>query len=274
MTRRTDPDILAHYAAFEESTRFALDTTRLEFARTCDILERHIPPAPAVVLDIGGGPGAYACWLAKKGYEVHLVDPVPRHVEQARAASSRQPEHPVAGASVGDARDLEFAEDTADIVLLLGPLYHLTDQSDRVQALREAGRVLRPGGLLVCAAISRFASLLDGTFRGFRDDPAFAKILKRDLAEGQHRNTTGNPLYFTTAFFHHPDELGSEIAEAGFEHLTTLAVEGPMWLLSNFDEIWNDAPRRERLLGDLKHVESEPSMMGVSAHLLAIARNP
>jgi len=269
---KPDPDILAHYDSFDESGRLAADSSRLEFARTCDIFSRNAPPPPARVLDVGGGPGVYACWLARQGYEVRLIDPVPRHVEQAREASAAQPDHPIAGALAGDARDLPFDDGFADVVLLMGPLYHLTEKEERLRALREARRTLRPGGLLLAAGISRYASLLDGTFRGFRDDPDFARIVDRDLTEGQHRNPTGNPSYFTTAFFHHPEELAAETREAGFQEQNVVAVEGPMWLLSTFDEIWSDPARRRSLLADTRRIESEPSMLGVSAHLLAVAR--
>src|SRR5436309_942768 len=82
-------------------------------------------------------------WLAARGYAVHLVDAVPLHVEQARQAGQAQPDHPLAGLAVGDARRLDWADAAVDAVLLLGPLYHLTAREDRVQALRESRRVLR-----------------------------------------------------------------------------------------------------------------------------------
>jgi ubiquinone/menaquinone biosynthesis C-methylase UbiE len=265
-------EIDSHYAGGVERDRLASGSGRLELARTQEILRRYLPPPPAVVADVGGGPGVYACWLAALGYEVHLTDPVPLHLAQAQETSRAQPDRPVASFTLGDARALARPDDSADVALLLGPLYHLTERADRVAALRETRRVLRPGGVLVAAGISRFASALDGLRAGYLDDPAFAAIVERDLIDGQHRNPTNHPTYFTTAFFHHPNELSREVADAGLapEHL--LAVEGPAWLLQDFDGHWDDPTRRERLLGVVRRMEADPSVLGASAHLLAVAR--
>jgi SAM-dependent methyltransferase len=203
---------------------------------------------------------------------VHLLDPVPKHVEQARAASSRQPERPLASAEVGDARHLPHAGATADAVLLLGPLYHLVEREDRLTCLREAHRVLRPGGVVWGAGISHFASLFDSLAHGFFEDSAFAPILERDLSEGQHRNTTGNPSYFTDAFFHRPEELADEILTASFQNVELVAIEGPGWLAHDFDRLWNDPAQRERLLSAVRKVEHEPSALGASSHIMAIGR--
>src|SRR5262247_763648 len=119
-----DPDILTHYAMGVEEDRLST-WGRLERERTLDLLDRFLPPAPATVLDVGGGPGVYAAHLARAGYEVHLVDPVPLHVEQARAASAAQPDAPIRSVEVGDARALAAGDRSVDAVLLLGPLYHL-----------------------------------------------------------------------------------------------------------------------------------------------------
>jgi ubiquinone/menaquinone biosynthesis C-methylase UbiE len=268
------PEMLAHYDAGIELPRLAQGSGQLEFTRTCEIIRRHFPPPPAVVLDVGGGPGVYACRLARQGYEVYLVDPVPLHVEQAREASRRQPDHPLAGATVGDARRLDRPDGSADAVLLLGPLYHLTERDDRLAAWREARRVLKPGGLVLAAAISRFASTLDGLRQGLFEDPAFAEIAEQDLRDGQHRNPTGDPRYFTSTYFHRPEELHEEAEEAGLHHEATLGVEGPGWLLQDFDRWWEDEARRLRLLAVARALETEPTVLGVSAHLLAVARKP
>ena len=174
---------------------------------------------PRVVLDVGGGPGRYSCWLAEQGYDVHLIDPVEKHLKQARQASRSQPDHPLASATQGDARSLDFGDGRADAVLLMGPLYHLPARDDRLSALREARRVLKPGGLLIAKAINRFASLLDGLIKSYIDDPSFVPILLRDLEEGQHRSQSDALSYFTTAFFHRPEELEGEVFEVGFDNL-------------------------------------------------------
>ena len=224
---------------------------------------------PAVVLDVGGGAGIYAFWLSDLGYEVHLIDPVPKHCKQATEMNAKTNHH-LASIAVGDARNLEWPDASADGVLLLGPLYHLTTEADRLQALSEAARVLRPGGLVFAAAISRFASAMDGLFSGYITDPEFRNIVNQDLRTGQHRNPTQHPGYFTTAYFHHPMELQNEIIQVGLIHEGTLAVEGVGCLLSDFDTRWENADYRNHLLHILRHLETEPSMLGASSHIIGI----
>jgi len=264
--------IAGYYAKGFEQDRLTRGIGALEFARTCDVLHRHLPPAPAAVADVGGGPGRYTLWLAEAGYRVQLIDPVELHVEQARASIARGGLGPQASAGMGDARQLPLADESVDAVLLLGPLYHLTDAADRVRALSEAGRVCRRNGVIVAAAISRFASTLDGLRGGYLADPVFADIAAADRSTGRHLNPTDDPTYFTTAYFHRPEELAHECASAGLSHEGTLAVEGPAWLLGDLDARLENPRLRTILFDALAATEHEPSLLGVSAHLLVIAR--
>jgi ubiquinone/menaquinone biosynthesis C-methylase UbiE len=266
-------EIESHYQQAKESERLSRDRGEFERPRTQNILARNLPPVPATVLDIGGAAGVYAFPLAKQGYGVHLIDPVELHLNQPRdyALSSGVM---LKSTSHGDARRLDIPSGTADAILLLGPLYHLVECSDRLKALREAHRLLKPGGVLFAAAISRFASLMDGLASGFFQDAEFRKIVAADLASGQHRNPTGNPYYFTTSYFHRPEDLADEVRSAGFDDVETLAIEGPAWIATRFPDSWNEPAQRQNLMDFLSLIEREPSVKGASAHFMALAHRP
>lgn len=264
-----------HYATGYEAARLTSSAQgELERVRSQEIIARYLPRPPARILDIGGAAGTYSLWLLDQGHEVCLIDALPLHAELAAQVFREHPNHQRASARAGDARSLAEEDRSADMVLLMGPLYHLTTRDDRLQALREAHRVLRTGGVVVAAVISRFASLLDGLARNLIEDPLFCEILKTDLATGQHRNPTNRPDYFTTAFFHRPQDLADEVRESRFALESILAVEGPAWLFADLCQRMNDAAKRVQLIDLLRSVESDPSLMGASAHLLAIGRKP
>ena len=266
-----DSEIKSHYQSGVEKDRLTKDTERLEFHRTKQIISRYLPKKPATILDIGGGPGVYACWLAEMGHTVHLVDPTQLHVRQARERMS-QTGISLASVSLGDARKIKFPNESSDVVLMMGPLYHLTEKDERLAALAEGLRVLKRDGVIFVAGISKFASALDGSRGGYIRDPDFMKIIQRDLKEGQHRNPGKHPRYFTTAYFHHPAQLAEEVREAGFQDVTIFAVEGFAWLLPDFEKLWSDNESRDRLLSLIEATETEPSLIGVSAHLLCVGQ--
>lgn len=267
-------DLFSYYESYDEEGRLARASGALEFARVQELIGRFLAPPPRVVLDVGGGPGRYACWLAARGYEVHLLDPVPRHVEQGRAASAAQPEHPLASVTEGDARALPYEAESADAVLLMGPLYHLPERAQRLAALGEAHRVLKPGSILVAQAINRFASLLDGIMRGFIDDPDFVPIMRRDLEAGRHRGLPGTTRYFTTAYFHRPNELSAEIHESGFREHGLYPVEGVGVLAPDLDTRMADPAKRAHLLDPIRSVEQERTLLGATPHFAVIAEKP
>lgn len=265
-------EIREHYESeIVEAERLTRGAGQLEFVRTQDIIRRHLPHQPLAVLDVGGGAGVHAEWLADDGHTVRVVDPMPNHVEQARLLAG--PQRRIT-ADVGDARSLPAEDESVDAVLLLGPLYHLTERTDRVRALREARRVVRPGGFVFVAAISRFASLLDGLSREFLFEPRFRTIVEQDLRDGQHRNPDRTPHWFTTSYFHHPSELPDEANSADLECVEVLGIEGVAgWFRAAFDR-WDDSTDRETILFAAQVTEGDPSLLGASAHLLMVAKRP
>jgi SAM-dependent methyltransferase len=264
-----EQQILQYYESGQEADRLESPFSRWEKLRTLDLLDRFLPRAPALILDVGGAAGAYAFPLATKDYVVDLIDPVPLHVEQAKQRAAMDQRVP-RSFQVGDARAIRCEDGAADAVLFFGPLYHLTDSNERLKAICEARRVLRTGGVLLAVAISRFASALDGIGRGLISDPSFVQILDQDLRTGQHRNETGNLDYFTTAFFHHPDELRMELIEGGFPAPRLCAIEGPLWTVPESAT----AEQQEGLMATMRKLENEVTLIGASAHIMGIATKP
>lgn len=266
-------EILEHYETGPERTRLFVDAQgQIERLRTEEILARYVSKKKLNILDVGGGMGVYALPLARQGHRVTLIDPVPLHIKTAQRLSQKQKRHPLHSISLGDTRRLEFPKNEFDVVLILGPLYHLIKRRDRLQALREAHRVLKPGGLLVVAAVSRYASLMDGIVRNYLADRRFQAIVWKDLETGQHENPTNEPNWFTTAFLHRPHELRDEVKATGFKKVTLHALEGPAWLAPNIDQRWKNKTSRRLILEALRKIEQHEDIVGLSAHFLAIGR--
>ena len=265
-------DIIDYYGtAFDEDSRVRT-VARFEYVRTKEIIGRYLTPDPMMILDVSGATGAYAFWLAGLGHRVHLRDLVPRHIEIARARA-RELSIPLESMEAGDARILPYPDGFADLVLLMGPLYHLQERADRIAALVESARVLKPGGRIFCAAISRFGSLFSGFQLKLLDDPRFEAIVDQDLRDGRHENIAPDKDYWTTAYFHQPAELRDEVAAAGLTCEKLIGVEGPVGLMKDLDD-WIDKRDKyyEFALKYMKRVEEEESLLGASYHLLAVAR--
>lgn len=246
-----------HYTSNDEGQRLLRSGHgRLELERMRELFGRFLPTPPASVYDVGGGTGIHAAWLAEQGFQVHLLDPVPRHVAAASV-------HGTFTASVGDARSLPAHHGSVDAVLLLGPMYHLVTRADRQAALAEALRVLRPGGVVMAAAISRFMALLDWGASGGLTEEVAAR-LEPVIATGDHDPCLG----FTDVHFHLPDELREEVEAAGVQAVQVLGIEGPLWTAvdagGGSDELFEGALRAARM------TETESSLLGANPHLLAV----
>lgn len=248
--------VIGHYTAGDEDLRMSLDRNQVEWERTCELLARWLPTPPAQVIDVGGGPGRQARHLLERGYDVTLYDLVPKHVHQAQ-------ERGVA-AFLGDARRLPTADNTADAVLLLGPLYHLREAQDRARALAEAVRILRPGGVAVVAALSRWGRVLVRAAEGRLGDRVWHRHTLASLRDGQVDGGTG---WDDVAYLHDTHELESELHTAGLRELHVVGVEGPVGAWARLDPTLN---------GDALEIAraAETAIADASIHLLACGVKP
>ncbi len=234
------PEVLQYYGSFEEENRLST------------------------------GPGRTRSGSLVSGTMCTCWTPTDRLVREARRLNGTAAK-PVRSIELGDARHLPFADASVDAVLLMGPLYHLLERRDRMAAIREALRVLRSDGVLFAAGISRYAGVLDALVFHPGIGPALAEMRHRAMLTGRYYNTSGDPRYFVTAYFHRPEDLAGEVAEAGGADAQVFGIEGPGWLVSDFDRRWEDPAQREELMTAARRVESEPAIRGVSAHMLAVA---
>jgi SAM-dependent methyltransferase len=246
-TQRHLRSVIAFYTDHaDENDRLAVSALgQLEFERTVELIERYLPEPPAPVLDVGGGTGRYAAWLASGGYSVHLVEPVPLHVREAEARAAAGPAFAV---SLGHAGELPARDSTQAVVLLLGPLYHLPDPAERVQVWAESRRVLRPDGIVIAVSINQFAGVLDSLRHEFVDT-GFGRV----------------------GYFHPSGQLAAEAVAAGLRVEGVFGVEGPGCLVTDLDERWLDPEQRAAILDAAREVEAEPSLTGASHHTLVVA---
>jgi ubiquinone/menaquinone biosynthesis C-methylase UbiE len=246
-----------------------LDRHRTEFAVTLRVLADHLPPPPAAILDIGGGPGRYAIELAQQGYTVTLADLSGNCLAFAESTAKEMGVELV-GYLHADARDLSvFAGNCSDAALLMGPLYHLIDAEDRRQAVREVYRVLRRGGLIFASIITRCAPVRWAAKNQpsyiFEDHEGFDRILATGVNIGQPG------AGFTNAYFMHPSELQPLMEACGFATLELIACEG---VVSMIEEQVN------ALTGDLwqawvdlnYRLGKDPGVHGAAEHLLYVGR--
>jgi len=249
-----------------------IERHRTEFAVSLRAMEAHLPPPPAAILDCGGGPGRYAITLAQRGYDVTLFDLSPDLLAMARK-NAIEAGVTLAGFEQGTATDLSrYADGQFDAVLLMGPLYHLLDEPDRQRALAEATRVVRPGGPVFAAFISRYAAHLDGVRRypeEVIDHPEIYDLIEETgLLPPREDGQTAFVAYFA-----HPNEVAPLCKSAGLDVLTVLGVEGVASAREeSINTLTGDA--WERWVDINYRIAHDPSIHGGVEHLLAVCRRP
>lgn len=244
----------------------------IEFYRSKEIISQYLPSNKLTICDIGGGIGRYSEWLAEMGHDVTMIELAPSAVEYAIKEMKTH-----YTAKSGDARELDMDSESCDTVLLMGPLYHLMNRSDRLKVIAEAYRVLRPGGILFAAGISKYSSAtwalsMYGNGADFIDDDIYMDMLKREMSTGEHIRPETYPRIIADAYFHTPDGLVSELVEGGFEICGKHAVEGCLWITPELNAKWEDPDRRARLLEIIHASECDDTMMGISPHFMIICQ--
>ncbi len=264
-----DSAIAEFYNRTSEDSRLQLGLGPLEFERNKELIGRYLGLSKMTIADIGGGTGHYAKWLSELGHGVTLLDPVEKHIKQAQQRSRKLKY--AFKCILGEARALPFDDNSFDLVILHGPLYHLQEQDDRLKALIEAGRVLKPGGIILGFAITHAASTVAALQSGMIHQDGIFEMCKKELENGEHHPPEGLLGILPEAHFYRPSLLRSELKAAGLESLDLLAVEGMAWLDCKFFESWASPTKRQRLMELIKLTESDEELLCFSPHIMVVA---
>ena len=272
MTAAVSEHVARLYDSNPEREWQRMDRHRTEFALTLRALAEHLPPPPARVLDCGGGPGRYAIELARQGYQVTLFDLSAGNLGLAQQKAAE------AGVSLasfeqGTALDLgRFAADSFDAVLLLGPLYHLLEAEERAQALAEATRVLRPGGPLLAAFISRYAAHRDAAVNYPTEPVEIPGLYEEIERSGKLLPLAADPPTFS-AYFTHPAEVAPACWAAGLEVDRVLGLEGFVSIVEDGVNALS-GPAWDWWVEANWRVAADPAIHGAVEHLLVVANKP
>ena len=282
MMKTIDKAVLAGYNAGIERDRLRTGIGLIEFERTKEILLEKLPKPPAVIYDIGGAYGEYSWWLASQGYEVHLFDLSETNIAMSAELAAEYPGVKLASATVCDARGIPRPDKSADAVLLMGPLYSITEYKERILAIRESRRVLKDEGILFSAALTPYSVLVprialyhiaDTNTRKELDDPAVMAIIGRALEDGCYINPEKKIASgLGSSHLHTAKALREELSLGGFDTATVHGVMGGAWLAPNLDELLAKEETRAVLMKTVRMLDSHEEIIGLSGHLLAVSR--
>lgn len=277
-----DETVLAGYNAGIERNRLRTGIGLIEFERTKEILLEKLPKPPAVIYDIGGAYGEYAWWLASLGYEVHLFDLSETNIEMSTELAAEYPGVTLAAAAVCDARSIPRPDASADAILLMGPLYSITEYEERILAVIECRRLLKDDGLLFSAALTPFSVLVsrlaiyhkDETVKSTElDSPALLAAIERALFDGCYINPERKiALGLGSSHLHTAKALKEELSDGGFDTETVHGVMGGAWLAPNLDALLGNEKTRSLLMKTVRMLDTHEEILGLSGHLLAVSR--
>ena len=275
-----DKAVLAYYEAGREYNRLRSNIGLIEFERTKEILLENLPKPPAVIYDIGGAYGEYSWWLASLGYEVHLFDLSKTNIRMSNELAKEYPDCTLASSEVCDARSIPREDNSANAVLLMGPLYHITDYGERIKAIKESWRLLKEDGVLFTAALTPYSVLLYNitvyspkSGETYLENPRFLSMVERELKDGCHINPN-KEIYegLGSSHLHTAKALKAELEMGGFSDSVVHGVMGGAWLAHDIDELWKNEASRNALMNTVRLLDTHEDIMGLSGHLLSVSK--
>ena len=274
-----DNAVLAYYEEGREYNRLRTGIGLIEFERSKEILRENLPTPPAVIYDIGGAYGEYSWWLASLGYEVHLFDLSETNIKMSKELTKEYPDCSLAASEICDARKVPRTDKSADAVLLMGPLYHIMDYTERINAVKECHRLLKSDGILFSAALTPYSVLLDKLTvyspngESYLENPDFLAMVERELKDGCHINPN-KEVYagLGSSHLHTAKALKAELSAGGFFDSVVHGTMGGAWLANNIDELWKNEKSRNTLMNTVRLIDTHEEIIGLSCHLLAVSR--
>ncbi|GIP34478.1 bifunctional 2-polyprenyl-6-hydroxyphenol methylase/3-demethylubiquinol 3-O-methyltransferase UbiG [Paenibacillus sp. J2TS4] len=264
-------NVVEYYSGFDEWGR--LDREPLEFIINWHYMKQYLPGS-GNVLDNGAGPGKYSLELAKHGYNVTLADLTPHLVDLAKEkADELGLSHKFGGFHVLNATHLAgLSNEVFDASLMLGPLYHLQKEDERIAAVRELHRVTKNNGVVFVAFQSRMRMILTSLlFPQFWQPNDNMDSIHRFIEDGifNHRDKGR----FTGAYYYNVEEIKPFMESHGFETVDLIGSSNLGALLNDEQkQYWSERGDKEKWIDLLLKLARDPSVLGVSSHLLYIGR--
>lgn len=251
-------NIEKHYNKHPEDLRLLRRHGIVEFETTMHHLHRFLQP-DQFILDIGAGTGRYTSALMAEGFRVKAVELVRRNIE---VFLKREP---TADVVQGDARNMTFIETgSADVTLLLGPLYHLFGDEEKLKALNEAKRVTKPGGLIFVAYLMNEYSILSYCF----DENRISDLLARGVVDKDfHIQSKEGELYDYIRL----EDINRLNEKAGLERVTIFSPDGAAdYMRTRLNHMSDET--FARFIDYQKCISERPELIGAGSHTVDVVR--
>ncbi|MEK4627701.1 MAG: class I SAM-dependent methyltransferase [Solibacillus sp.] len=263
-------EIIDYYEQFDEWGR--LDREPLEFHVNWHYIKKYLP-VKGRILDNGAGPGKYSMALAKEGFRVTLTDLTPKLVEVAEAkAIELKLENQFSEFIVADARKLEQIEDEQfDATLMLGPMYHLQQEVDRIIALKELNRVTKKDGIVFVAFMPRTKHIFNSLINpeNWRPNDSMIEI-EQFSKSGCFNHSEVNR--FTGAYYFDIDEIQPLMESQGFQCIQLIGSNIATSMTKESWNYWKLKGEEQKVLDLIIKKAADPYLLGMSSHLLYIGR--